>query len=100
MTMSQESQIVTFRVRCPEPRAWVVATCDNPETHVVEMHQGCPSVWSAGVELMAGERHCRYYAVDRGRAKAPVSSMGFSMEDRIELLKLSEPISLLRRKFR
>jgi hypothetical protein len=29
-----------------------------------------------------------------------VSSMGFSMEDRIELLKLSEPISLLRRKFR
>ena len=62
--MSQDSQIVTFHVRCPEPRAWVVATRDGLETHVVEMRHGCPSNWSASVELMQGEHLCRYYAGD------------------------------------
>jgi hypothetical protein len=62
--MSQHSQIVRFHVRCPERRAWVVATRDKLETHVVEMHQGCPSDWFANVELMAGEHLCRYYAGD------------------------------------
>lgn len=33
--------------------------------------------------------HSRARLVDRRRAKVPVSSMGFSMQDRIELLKLS-----------
>ena len=62
--MSQNSQIVTFHVRCPELRAWVVATRDDLETHVVEMHQGCPSDWFASVELMVGDHLCRYYAGD------------------------------------
>ena len=62
--MSQNSQIVTFHVCCPEARAWVVATRDNLETHVVEMQQGCPSDWSASVELMSGDHLCRYYAGD------------------------------------
>ena len=62
--ISQDSEIVTFHVRCPEPRAWVVSTRNNLETHVVEMHQGCPNDWFASVELTAGEHLCRYYAGD------------------------------------
>src|SRR6202142_2547920 len=53
-------------------------------------HEG-QSVFDETVEF--NERHksnAMARLVDRRRAKVPVTSMGFSMEDRIELLKLSQ----------
>jgi oleate hydratase len=49
------------------------------------------SVFDETVEFNERHRsHSRARLVDRRRAKVPVASMGFSMQDRLELLKLSE----------
>ena len=91
--MSQDSEIVTFHVRCAEPRAWVVATSDNLETHVVEMHQGCPSDWFASVELMPGDHLCRYYAGDdRNVTYYRPASVGDSLDCGLDaLISVKEP---------
>jgi len=48
------------------------------------------SVFEETVEFNAQHKsHARARLVDRRRAKVPVTSMGFSMQDRMELLKLS-----------
>ena len=62
--MSEQSTIVTFRLTCPEPRAWLVLTSGTRKTRVVEMRQQTPSIWSASADLAPGEYHCRYYCGD------------------------------------
>ena len=62
--MSQQSTIVTFRMTCPEPRAWLVLISDTQKPRVVEMRQQNPSVWTACAELIPGEYRCRYYCGD------------------------------------
>ena len=53
-------------------------------------HKG-KSVFDETVEFNEKHRaHSMARLVDRRRAKVPVTSMGFSMQDRIELLKLSQ----------
>ena len=54
------------------------------------IHEG-KTVFEETVEFnQQYESHSMARLVDRRRAKVPVSSMGFSMKDRIELLKLSK----------
>ena len=40
--------------------------------------------------MSSTNRNAMARLIDRRRAKVPVTSMGFSMQDRIELLKLSQ----------
>ena len=50
--MSQQSQIVTFELTCPQPRAWLVLTSDNQEPRVVEMRQRALSMKVACPDLI------------------------------------------------
>ncbi len=71
-------------------------TTDNYEC-TWDLYQSIPSLTNAGktvfdetVEFNEKHKaHSMARLVDRRRAKVPVTSMGFSMQDRIELLKLS-----------
>ena len=62
--MSQHSQIVTFRLTCPEPRAWLVLTSDNQEPRVVEMQQRELSIKAVYLDLIPDDYRCRYYCGD------------------------------------
>ena len=62
--MSQQSQIVTFHMTCPEPQAWLVLASDNDKPRVLEMHQLYPCNWLAIAHLVPGRYRCRYYAGD------------------------------------
>ena len=62
--MSQQSQIVTFKLTCPEPRAWLVLTSDDQEPRVVEMQQRDLNMKFACPGLIADDYHCRYYSGD------------------------------------
>jgi oleate hydratase len=72
-------------------------TTDNYEC-TWDLYRSIPSLVTAGktvfdetVEFNEKFRaHSMARLVDRQRAKVPVTSMGFSMQDRIDLLKLSE----------
>ena len=58
---------------------------------IPSLHQKGKSVFDETVEFNEKHKaHSMARLVDRHRAKVPVRSMGFSMQDRIELLKLSE----------
>lgn len=71
-------------------------TTDNYEC-TWDLYKSIPSLNNAGktvfdetVEFNEKHRaHSMARLVDRRRAKVPVTSMGFSMQDRVELLKLS-----------
>lgn len=57
---------------------------------IPSLHNKGKTVYDETVEFNAQHQsHSRARLVDRRRAKVPVTSMGFSMEDRLELLKLS-----------
>jgi hypothetical protein len=60
----QRSQIVTFYLTCPEPRAWLVIHSDIDGPRVVEMWNGYPNHWSASAWLFPGKYHCRFYCGD------------------------------------
>jgi hypothetical protein len=62
--MSQQSNRVTFRLTCPERRAWVVLKCDDRKPLVVEMLRDPAKMWSACADLMPGDYRCRYYCGD------------------------------------
>ncbi len=71
-------------------------TTDNYEC-TWDLYRSIPSLKNAGKSVFDetvefNERHKSHSLarlVDRRRAKVPVTSMGFSMQDRVELLKLS-----------
>ncbi len=57
---------------------------------IPSLHNKSKTVYDETVEFNEQHRsHSRARLVDRRRAKVPVTSMGFSMQDRLELLKLS-----------
>ena len=62
--MSQQSQLLTFSLTCPGPRAWLVLNSDDRKSRVVEMQQRYPGLWSAIADLIPGEYRCRYYCGD------------------------------------
>ena len=62
--MSHQSQQVTFHAACPEPRAWLVLTSANRESHVLEMSQHDGTDWSVSADLAPGDYRCRYYGGD------------------------------------
>jgi hypothetical protein len=62
--MSQQSQIVNFKLRCPEPRAWLVLASDNQEPRVVEMQPRDLSRKFACPDLIPDDYRCRYYCGD------------------------------------
>jgi len=62
--MNQTTQVLTFFLSCPQPRAWLVLTSDDQEPHVVEMQHRKRGVWSASVDLIPGDYRCRYYSGD------------------------------------
>lgn len=72
-------------------------TTDNYEC-TWDLYKSIPSLTSAGKSVFDetvefNEKHTSHSMarlVDRHRAKVPVTSMGFSMQDRSELLKLSQ----------
>ena len=65
--MTSRSQVLTFHLACPEPRAWLVIQCDDQEPQVVEMWSGYPNHWSASAWLAPGQYRCRYYCGDDHR---------------------------------
>lgn len=72
-------------------------TTDNYEC-MWNLYRSIPSLQNKGQtvfdETVEVNQKCKAHSmarlVDSRRAKVPVSSMGFSMQDRIELLKLSQ----------
>ena len=62
--MSQHSQIVTFKLTCPEPRAWLVLTSDNQQPRVVKMQQRHLGMKDACPDLIPDDYRCRYYSGD------------------------------------
>jgi oleate hydratase len=65
-------------------------TCDLFKSIPSLEHEG-KSVFDETIEFNEAHRaYSKARLVDRRRAKVPVKSMGFSMQDRIELLKLTE----------
>src|ERR1700730_3533433 len=72
-------------------------TTDNYEC-TWDLYKSIPSLTGSGKSVVDEnvafnekyQAHSRARLVDRRRAKVPVKSMGFSMQDRIELLRLAE----------
>ena len=62
--MNQRSQLVTFHMTCPEPRAWLVMYSANRKAQVIEMWNGYTNHWSASTWLVPGKYRCRYYCGD------------------------------------
>jgi hypothetical protein len=55
---------LTFRLTCPETRAWLVLKGGNGGSQIVEMRRAHTNVWSASADLIPGEYECRYYVGD------------------------------------
>jgi hypothetical protein len=62
--MNQPLQTLTFQLKSPEARAWVVLTSDDQEPQVLEMERRNTAVWSASADLIPGNYQCRYYCGD------------------------------------
>jgi CheY-like chemotaxis protein len=88
------SQIVTFFLTSPEPRAWLVIEGDGEESRVVEMWNAYANRWTATAWLRPGDYSCRYYCGDDTHAvyHGPAQTNGTGSNEMDGLVSVDEPI--------